>query len=111
MYQAKGSTASTLANCPRFHFLGDYGCDSHTCHNQLAVPLTIFQKKILAERVNVACIRPYIAGRARDQRCCMYPAGKGSLRGLVEYDIKVVPVPSELFTQIQWDFNIVVFAS
>src|SRR6218665_477936 len=90
MYQAKGSTASTLANCTRFHFLGDYGCDSHTCHNQLAVPLTIFQKKILAERINVACIRPYITDRARDQRCSV------SGWGLVESDTKVVPVPSEL---------------
>ncbi len=48
-------------------------------------------EKILAERINLACIRPYITDRARDQRCIWLG------RGLVESDIKVlIPVPSKL---------------
>src|SRR6218665_1000690 len=60
----------------------------HTCHNQLAVPLTIFQKNIGTK--NKRGTRPYITDRARDQRCIRLG------RGLVESDIKVVPEPYEL---------------
>src|SRR6218665_2038384 len=58
-------------------------------------------EKILAERINVACIRPYITDRARDH------GWEGDSSNLTSM-LYLCPLNFNIrlqFTQIQWDFN------